>query len=131
MADSDQQIVSLIIDRLRSGCRRLAVRTLELRMETSKHLANVEDEFVKRLHDRCPVSEQYLNSDIHVHIQFTDGGMCWATYRKVEGRVLGIDRTVRNDDLSGNGKARRCCEACPDQLVEAPHAALKDSLEES
>jgi hypothetical protein len=69
MADSDQQIVSLIIDRLRIGCGRLAVRTLELRMEISKRLANVEDEFVKRLHDRCPVSEQYLNSDIHLHIQ--------------------------------------------------------------
>jgi hypothetical protein len=97
-------------------------------MEISKRLAYVEDEFVKRLHDRCPVSEQYLNSDIHLHIHFTDGGMWCATYRKVEGRVLGIDRTERNDDLSGNGKARRCGDGCADQLIDAPDEVLKNHL---
>jgi hypothetical protein len=97
-------------------------------MEISKRLAYVEDEFVKRLHDRCPVSEQYLNSDIHLHIHFTDGWMWCATYRKVEGRVLGIDRTERNDDLSGNGKARRCGDGCADQLIDAPDEVLKNHL---
>jgi len=52
--------------------------SLEVRQESIKRASNARLEFIKRLYDRRPIAEQYLNvnCDLHVHFLSRNGIFC-------------------------------------------------------
>lgn len=66
----------------------------ELKIEINKRLSNARIDFIKRLYDRRPVVEQYLDGDCDIHVHFTTGIHRWcANY--ISCRAAGV--SVKGD----------------------------------